>query len=374
MTVRHLAITQGACLGLMACLMLSCSSTSTQPSSTTAGGTGQTAGGTSTKGSSQASQGGSDTSDDSEAQGGTDESSSSKGGTRNTTTKKGSSSSAGGSSNKSATSSSAEPEGGSSGGSESSSKSSKGGSSSSSKSSASSSASGGTSTGGSSSSHTSAGGTTTGATTGGTGTGTKAETGECQKGTTKGNEVVIIGESFIAMSSIPEQLTAKAKAAGSLQSNESYIDKSVSGTTLSNNQIPSQYTGAQASNDIRFVVMDGGGNDCLQANNPTGALNAAKSLFETMAKDGVEKVQYFFYPDPVGGSFSSLKSCLDTLRPQMQALCEGLTAPKCYWLDLRPTWNGHGEYTSDGIHPTEAGSTATANVIWDAMVKNCIAQ
>ncbi len=185
---------------------------------------------------------------------------------------------------------------------------------------------------------------------------------------------MIIGESFIAMSSIPEHLAELAQAQGSLQPGESYIDKSVSGTTLSNNQIPSQYTGAQASNDIRFVVMDGGGNDCLQANNPSGALSAAESLFQTMAQDGVEKVQYFFYPDPVGGSFGSLQSCLDTLRPQMKALCEGLTAPKCYWLDLRDTWNGHNDYTSDGIHPTEAGSVATANVVWDAMVENCIAQ
>ncbi|MBN2196511.1 MAG: SGNH/GDSL hydrolase family protein [Polyangiaceae bacterium] len=207
-----------------------------------------------------------------------------------------------------------------------------------------------------------------GASTGGSGT------GGCEKGTTAGNEVVIIGESFIAMSSIPEHLAETARAEGSLQQNESYIDNSVSGTTLANDQIPSQYRDAQASNDIRFVVMDGGGNDCLQANNPDGALSAAQSLFETMAQDGVEKVQYFFYPDPIGSQYSSLQSCLDTLRPQMQALCEGLTAPKCYWLDLRPVWDGHDEYTSDGIHPTEAGSVATADAIWEAMVANCIAQ
>jgi hypothetical protein len=218
---------------------------------------------------------------------------------------------------------------------------------------------GGTATGGSASG---------GASTGGSGAGT------CQKGTTAGNEVAIIGESFIAMSSIPETIESLAAAAGSLGANEHYVDNSVSGTTLANDQIPSQYRNAQASNDIRFVLMDGGGNDCLQANNPDGALRAAESLFQTMTQDGVEAIVYFFYPDPVGSNYASLKSCLDTLRPQMQALCDGLTAPKCYWLDLRPVWDGHNEYTSDGIHPTAAGSTATGNAIWEVMVANCVAQ
>ena len=58
----------------------------------------------------------------------------------------------------------------------------------------------------------------------------------------------------------------------------------------------------------------------------------------------------------------------------MKALCDGLTQPKCYWLDLRPIWNGHNEYTSDGIHPTAAGSTATGNAIWEVMKANCVAQ
>jgi hypothetical protein len=126
---------------------------------------------------------------------------------------------------------------------------------------------------------------------------------------------------------------------------------------------------------IKYVLMDGGGNDCLQANNGDAALTAAQALFPNMAKDGVEKVVYFFYPDPLG-SFASgtLKTCLDALRPKMKALCDGLTAPKCYWMDLRTTWNGHSEYTSDGIHPTAAGSVATGDAIWEVMKTNCVAQ
>jgi lysophospholipase L1-like esterase len=217
---------------------------------------------------------------------------------------------------------------------------------------------------------TSAGGATTGGTTGATGGGG----GDCVKGT-KGKDVAVIGESFIDMSTITSELEKLATAAGALPSGEHYDDNAVSGTTLANDQIPSQYR--QAVKDqgaIKYVFMDGGGNDCLINNNGAAALTAAESLFKTMAEDKTEKVVYFFYPDPIGSNFTSLKTCLDSLRPQMKALCDGLAAPKCYWLDLRDTWNGHSEYTSDGIHPTSSGSKATADAIWKVAVANCVAQ
>lgn len=199
--------------------------------------------------------------------------------------------------------------------------------------------------------------------------------GACTKGQTKGSDVAIIGESFLALThGITQQIEKQAKAAGSLPQNDHYIDNSVSGTTLANDQIPSQYTKAAMSGKIKYVLMDGGGNDCLLNNNGDAALTAAQALFKTMGEKGTEKVVYFFYPDPIGNNYSSLKSCLDTLRPKMKALCDGLTAPKCYWLDLRPTWNGHNDYTSDGIHPTSAGSVATGDVIWETMKANCVAQ
>jgi hypothetical protein len=200
--------------------------------------------------------------------------------------------------------------------------------------------------------------------------------GECVKGMTLGKEVAMIGESFIAAThQITQQVETRAKAEGSLAQNERYVDNSVSGTTLANNQIPSQYTKAvQSSGTIKYVLMDGGGNDCLINNNGAAALTAARQLFQTMAQNNTQKVVYFFYPDPIGGNFASLKSCLDNLRPDMKELCDGLTSPKCYWIDLRESWNGHPEYTSDGIHPTTAGSKATGDVIWETMKANCVAQ
>jgi hypothetical protein len=200
--------------------------------------------------------------------------------------------------------------------------------------------------------------------------------GSCTIGSTRGSEVAVIGDSFIAMShGITREIERLARAAGSLGASDRYVDNSVSGTTLANNQIPSQYTRAvQSSGRIRFVLMDGGGNDCLINNNANAAYAAAQSLFQTMAQNNTEKVLYFFYPDPVGSNYASLKTCLDGLRPRMKALCDGLTAPKCHWLDLRPTWNGHPEYTSDGIHPTDQGSVVTGQAVWQAMRTNCVAQ
>ncbi len=207
--------------------------------------------------------------------------------------------------------------------------------------------------------------------------GTTGGPSTCESSGVAGSEVLMIGESFIAFShGITHTIEDLARAAGALDAGESYRDNSISGTTLAGggNSIPNQYQSGVDQGPVRVVLMDGGGNDCLQANNPSGALSAAEGLFQNMQENGTEKVVYFFYPDPIGGQFSSLKSCLDTLRPQMQALCEGLTSPECYWLDLREVWNGHPEYTDDGIHPTPAGDAATGEAIWEVMVDNCVAQ
>jgi hypothetical protein len=136
---------------------------------------------------------------------------------------------------------------------------------------------------------------------------------------------------------------------------------------------------AASSNPIRFVLMNGGGNDCLQASDPNSPIPAAEALYEQMAADGVEKVVYFFYPDAAGafgGPSSSLQTCLNEYRPKIQAVCDGLTMPKCYWLDLAETeWSGNEDaFTSDGIHPNAQGSQVTAQAIWDVMVENCVAQ
>jgi lysophospholipase L1-like esterase len=213
----------------------------------------------------------------------------------------------------------------------------------------------------------------------GTGTGGGSGSDTCVKGQTKGNSVAVCGESFIAMThGLTKELEALATAAGSLKSGEHYDDESVSGTWMSQGaqSIPNQYKTAQSKNDIKYVVMDGGGNDCMNGGTGDNIITAATTLFKQMATDGVLKVVYFWMPDPNAGTgHDALKSCLDVTRPKIKSLCEGLTSPKCYYVDLRESWNGHTEYAvSDGIHPTAAGDKASAKQIWETMVKNCVAQ
>jgi hypothetical protein len=66
---------------------------------------------------------------------------------------------------------------------------------------------------------------------------------------------------------------------------------------------------------------------------------------------------------------------MDILRPEMKRACDEASDVRCVWVDQRESWAGkYGEYTRDGIHPTDAGSMASAMQIWGAMVANCIAQ
>ena len=200
--------------------------------------------------------------------------------------------------------------------------------------------------------------------------------------------MLVIGDSFFALSgAITNDLEVHARAAGALGSNENYRENAVSGTRLAGGfspTIPEQYANGRQAGSVKVVIMDGGGNDMLQGScsNPPNsscadiqnAVNAANSLMNQMAADGVESVIYAFYPDPVGNS--TLQARLDVLRPLMQQVSGNSPVPTSLFLDLRSVWQGHySEYAlSDGIHPTAAGSQATADAIWNLMQQNCIAQ
>jgi lysophospholipase L1-like esterase len=103
-------------------------------------------------------------------------------------------------------------------------------------------------------------------------------------------------------------------------------------------------------------------------------VTATKNLFVQMGKDSVESVVFFFYPENQKNPTQRAK--IDVLRPLLQNICTSSVSPKCYGVDLRPVFVGHfDEYVlSDGIHPTAAGSQATAEAIWSVMQENCIAQ
>src|SRR6185295_8116856 len=145
-----------------------------------------------------------------------------------------------------------------------------------------------------------------------------------------------------------------------------------------------QYTNGEKQAPVKFVIMDGGGNDMLNntcSDPPTSscegiqnAVAAVKDLFTQMGKDGVKSVVYFFYPENQTNATQRAK--IDVLRTLLQDVCYSSVSPKCYGVDLRPVFDGHfSEYVlSDGIHPTAAGSQASSEAIWAVMQQNCIAQ
>ena len=77
--------------------------------------------------------------------------------------------------------------------------------------------------------------------------------------------------------------------------------------------------------------------------------------------------------------------CGSSFTPTTQApSCTG-TAPgtQCTFVDTRPAFNGHsgaaGEpgpdyILSDHVHPNAMGSVVIADLTWNAMVANCVAQ
>jgi hypothetical protein len=223
--------------------------------------------------------------------------------------------------------------------------------------------------------------------------------GDCQTGTIAPSQVVMIGDSYLALSGdVKEVLTAQALEAGALDEGESYRNYYVSGTQLGGagvNAIPRQYEKAKAADpDIKLLIMTGGGNDvlignrsCLQTSPPENtscldtiqaSLDAAQLLFEQAAADGVTDIIYFFYPHlPEGGILTgpAVNTTTDYAYPEVKAGCDDFEGLRCHFIDTRPAFEGHADYIGpDGIHPTLGGSTAIADLIWGVMVEECLAQ
>jgi hypothetical protein len=190
----------------------------------------------------------------------------------------------------------------------------------------------------------------------------------------KAKEVVIMGESFYAMSPmyIEKRIESNAQKAGAIASGESYRNVAVSGQTM-NYVATTEWPNATKGGTVKVVIMDGGGIDCMSSS-CSSCPGDFTTLLGKMATEGVLDVIYTRYPEPGNppGSNTTLKGNLDTLMPKMETVCKGTTSPRCHWVDLRPVWvNGD---TSDGLHPTQSGGDHVGDAIWAEMVKDCIAQ
>jgi hypothetical protein len=207
----------------------------------------------------------------------------------------------------------------------------------------------------------------------------------------------MIGDSYPALSGeIAKHLESLATTAGALASSDMYRTEyrsganMVGGTVMPN--IPAQFTKAVTDNpDIKYVIMDGGGNDILLSNPQcittqpppqsancvtviNDAIAAATTLFGAMKSAGVKSVIYYFYPHLPTTGKQYVNTTMDYAYPLVQMACAMAPLP-CYFIDTRPAFEGHPEYIGpDNIHPTTAGSDVIAGLIWGVMQQQCIAQ
>lgn len=192
----------------------------------------------------------------------------------------------------------------------------------------------------------------------------------------RGSDLAVNGESFFAASNITSELARLAKADGVIGSSESFRMIAVSGAVMSG--ILNQYKNANPK--PVYLISDGGGNDIMgscganptiECNSIKNALNLVRQYFDEMKKSGTKKVLWMRYPDPQGANFANLKTNQDLYNPEVERICKASIEPKCLWVDLRPVWAGkYSQYTSDGIHCTNAGGTATAEAFWKAIKEN----
>jgi hypothetical protein len=221
------------------------------------------------------------------------------------------------------------------------------------------------------------------------------------------SQVVIVGDSYINWVShtLPADLA-------SVSGQDGWRMYALGGAAMAAGGIaeliPAQFEDAVAQDpNIVAVVMDGGGNDVLVADAlkyPGGgdcknneyspsipvcqeivknASDTAHTLWLRMAEVGVRDVVYFWYPTtPVGTIIGggNPNPIGDYSAPIYQKICEGMTKEtngklNCYFVDMRPVFDGHPEYFAPtDVHPDPAGSAAMAKAIWERMVKECVAQ
>jgi hypothetical protein len=254
----------------------------------------------------------------------------------------------------------------------------------------------------------------------------------CVTGSVTPNEVVMLGDSYFdpAWANTALDIFGDAQDAGALAASTTYRHYYIGAASLGWGNpdtqwyIPYQYdpmaktdTAVMNPKDIKVIIMDGGGNDVLIGNNscettapPANtsctttietAIGKAQSLMQEMVSDGVETIVYLFYPhlDPAGGGIlltpaPTVNDALDYAYPLAEKVCcgssftstasnytcTGTPVPgsntKCIFVDTRPAFEGHlADYIKDDhVHPSPTGAQVMADLVWNAMKANCVAQ
>ena len=181
----------------------------------------------------------------------------------------------------------------------------------------------------------------------------------------KAADLVCNGESFFAASNICSELTRLARADGVISQGESFRQVAVSGAPLAS--IIDQYKNCNPK--PVYLVSDGAGIDLMGSSDMKGLGDKLMQYLEEMRKGGTKKLLWMIYPDPQSPMGSAqLKQGQDLWAEEVPKIMKDVTDPEVTLVDLRETWAGkYSQYTSDGIHCTNAGGTATAEAFWEAM-------
>jgi len=178
------------------------------------------------------------------------------------------------------------------------------------------------------------------------------------------NDLVCNGESFFQASNICSELSRLAKADGILASNDNFKQIAVSGANIS--QILGFYKNCTPK--PTYLISDGAGIDLMSSSNISALSNTLKQYLDEMKKGETKKLLWMIYPDPQGSNWATLKKNQDLWAVEVPKVMATITEPKVLLVDLRPVWAGHySAYTTDGIHCTSAGGTATAEAFWKAI-------
>jgi len=224
------------------------------------------------------------------------------------------------------------------------------------------------------------------------------------------SDAVMIGDSYITGFLSP----ALQPALGALDPTASnFRNYAVAGTSMASGgggTIPPQLDMALAANaTIKFMILDGGGNDillcdqnkypgcnslCSMAGSSTqkictdivaAAVAASGQLMTKAADAGVKDVIYFFYPH-IPANNGGFKEILDYSKPRAQQQCESSAATTggkltCHFIDLVAPFQAAGGDMNpanfsalDGVHPSQAGQNIIANQIWSMTQSACLGQ
>jgi lysophospholipase L1-like esterase len=256
------------------------------------------------------------------------------------------------------------------------------------------------------------GGASTGGTTGtgGAGTGGAPPASKPPCIATPAQEAAILGDSYVTGAASPALQPALGKLDASVLQYKNYA---VPGTSLATGGItgliPPQLDSAlAASKNLKFIIMDGGGNDilicdaakfpgcsttCSKAGSTssqmckdivTQATAAAEKMLEKESNSGIKDIIYFFYPH-VPSNNGGYSEILDYSLPVAKEQCDNVltkTAGKttCHFIDFVPIFKAAGgdrnpaNFAGDGIHPSQAGQDMMAKEINRVMKEQCIGQ